>query len=124
MAPADADESPLPSAAPCIAVELVHSPRAGQIEQRMLTLPAGATVGEALRAGGPAAPVPELRIAVWGRLLAPGEVDTTVLRDRDRVELLRPLQVDPKEARRRREQSHREAGHLRGSAKRRPKPGV
>ena len=123
MAPADADDARLSRATPCIAVEVVHSPRAGQIEREVLTLPAGATVGEALRACGPATRAPDLRVAVWGRLLAPAEVDATVLRDRDRVELLRPLQVDPKEARRRREQSHREAGHLRGSAKRRPKPG-
>ena len=122
MAPADADDALLPRAASCIAVEVVHSPRAGQIDHGVLRLPAGATVGEALRTAGHATLAPDLRVAVWGRLLVPAEVDATVLHDRDRVELLRPLQVDPKEARRRREQSHREAGHLRGSAKRRPKP--
>jgi putative ubiquitin-RnfH superfamily antitoxin RatB of RatAB toxin-antitoxin module len=42
--------------------------------------------------------------AVWGRVVEPA----TVLHDLDRVELLRPLQVDPKEARRLRYRSQAE----------------
>jgi len=38
------------------------------------------------------------RVAIFGRLVTL----ETLLRDRDRVEILRPLIVDPKEARRRR----------------------
>jgi putative ubiquitin-RnfH superfamily antitoxin RatB of RatAB toxin-antitoxin module len=44
-----------------------------------------------------------LAVGVWGKLRA---LDET-LRDRDRVEIYRPLLVDPKEARRQRYQSHR-----------------
>ena len=37
-------------------------------------------------------------VGVWGRKAPPGQV----LRDRDRIEIYRPLQVDPKVARRER----------------------
>jgi putative ubiquitin-RnfH superfamily antitoxin RatB of RatAB toxin-antitoxin module len=57
---------------------------------------------------------------VWGRKAPPGQL----LRDRDRVEIWRPLRVDPKLARRERfgQQGARTAGLF---AKRRPgaKPG-
>lgn len=66
-------------------------------ESATLELPSGATVSAALATcgfdlDGIAA------YAVFGERVA---VDA-VLRDGDRLELLRPLQVDPKEARRRR----------------------
>jgi len=41
---------------------------------------------------------------VWGKLREPGDP----LREGDRVEVYRPLKVDPKEARRQRYRSHRE----------------
>ena len=44
------------------------------------------------------------RIGVWGKLRPRDHV----LRDRDRVEIYRPLLVDPKEARRLRYRKHRE----------------
>lgn len=73
-----------------------------------LELPRGATVADALAAADLAAQVPGLEInpghlAIYGRAAAM----ETVLHDRDRVEILRPLQVDPKQARR---QRAREAG--------------
>ncbi|WP_101924800.1 MULTISPECIES: RnfH family protein [Luteimonas] len=67
-----------------------------------LTLADGATVAEALAAwrarGGPLDDAGVVGYAVFGiRATA-----TTVLGDGDRLELLRGLQVDPKDARRRR----------------------
>lgn len=78
-----------------------------------LRLPEGSTVRDALRLSGflvteadPAHAVSGLSedalasgawtVGVWGRKERPGHV----LRDRDRVEVVRGLQVDPKEARR------------------------
>jgi putative ubiquitin-RnfH superfamily antitoxin RatB of RatAB toxin-antitoxin module len=64
-------------------------------------LPAPATVGQALQCGLPDAPgleVDPARIAVFGRAVG---LDSP-LHDGDRIELLRPLLLDPKEARRRR----------------------
>ena len=66
-----------------------------------LTLPVGATVADAIRASGVLDRRPEIAAAVpdvgiWGRACAV----TQRLEDGDRVELYRPLTVDPKEARR------------------------
>ena len=72
-----------------------------------LSLPAGATLAEALSASGLGARFPELAAAlargeakagIFGKVKTPD----TVLRDGDRIELYRPLQADPKESRRRR----------------------
>jgi len=83
-------------------VELVHSPAPRTVECRELTLPAGATLADALRA----APLPAavraaldagvLSVSVWCRL----QPLTHLLREGDRIELCRALAVDPKEARR------------------------
>lgn len=60
-------------------------------------LAAGATLADAVAASG--LPLEGIDgYAVFGVRADPG----TTLRDGDRVELLRPLQMDPKEARRRR----------------------
>jgi uncharacterized protein len=77
-----------------ITVEIVQSPGERRIERQHLVLPADSTVAEALRAAGidPGAG----SVAVWGRRAAPHQA----LRTGDRIELLRPLQIDPKEARR------------------------
>lgn len=66
-------------------------------EAVMLELPAGATVGDAVAASG-------LPLDAISGYAIHGEraIAARPLRDGDRVELLRPLQVDPKEARRRR----------------------
>jgi uncharacterized protein len=68
-----------------------------------LTLPAQATVAEALAAAAMPGRIPGLvvdpeRLAVFGRRVLPDEV----LHDGDRVEILRPLSADPMQARRRR----------------------
>jgi putative ubiquitin-RnfH superfamily antitoxin RatB of RatAB toxin-antitoxin module len=74
----------------------------GGAESLALSLPRGATVGDALaaaRAAGWAIGIEDAgRVAVFGR--AAGAA--TPLHDGDRVELLRPLQADPKDRRRER----------------------
>ena len=86
-----------------ICVEVAYSPQAGEVQRLALTLPEGTTVAQAIARTGWALPQ-DIRIAIWGRLREPAEL----LRDRDRVEICRPLSVDPKEARRQRYRSHRE----------------
>ena len=90
-------------------VTVVYSPRAGVVDELALELPTGARVRDALSASGLAQRHPSvnfavLRIGVWGKLREPGDA----LRDQDRVEIYRPLKVDPKEARRVRHRQHRE----------------
>ena len=92
-----------------LSVVVAYSPRAGQVDEVALSLPAGATVADAVHASGlmqrhPTLAPASLRIGVWGKLRQPDDV----LRERDRVELYRPLTVDPKEARRLRYRQHRE----------------
>lgn len=85
-----------------IRVEVVYAlPQAQQLVA--LELSEGATVRAALQASGLlegiAAPGrARLRFGIYGKLAGPDRV----LRDGDRVEILRPLAADPKEARRRR----------------------
>jgi putative ubiquitin-RnfH superfamily antitoxin RatB of RatAB toxin-antitoxin module len=85
---------------PEIQVELVWSPQAGDIRQRLLVLAVGASIEQALRACPDFAEqmprLAELKIGIWGRL----QPLTTPLRERDRIEVYRPLTVDPKESRR------------------------
>jgi putative ubiquitin-RnfH superfamily antitoxin RatB of RatAB toxin-antitoxin module len=81
-----------------IAVEIVHAlpERAWSVRH---VLPAPATVGQALALGLPDAPglvVDPSRLAVFGRAVG---LDSP-LHDGDRIEILRPLLVDPKQARR------------------------
>ena len=68
-----------------------------------LTLAAGATAADAVRASGVLERHPEIglgrpKIGIYGRVVA----EKAPLRDGDRVEIYRPLPVDAKEARRRR----------------------
>jgi hypothetical protein len=84
-----------------IAVEVVFAAAPHDVRSVALRLPAGATALDALRASGLTAGLDAilldgLSLALWGRHCEPG----TLLRHRDRLELLRALQVDPKEARR------------------------
>ncbi|HWH82559.1 MAG TPA: RnfH family protein [Burkholderiaceae bacterium] len=102
MAHADADLGAL------LNVSVVYSPRAGEVDEVLLRLAPGATVADAVRASGlqerhPQAGLDALPVGVWGTFCQRGDA----LRDRDRVELYRPLKVDPKEARRRRQQAQR-----------------
>jgi putative ubiquitin-RnfH superfamily antitoxin RatB of RatAB toxin-antitoxin module len=90
-------------------VEVACSPRAGEVQTVTLQLAVGASVADALQASGlllrHGLDIAVLRVGVWGR---PCDLQT-VLRDHDRVEIYRPLTVDPKEARRLRYQRHRQA---------------
>jgi hypothetical protein len=74
-----------------LTVEVVFAP-----EARSVTLPAGATLADALAAAGFSAR--GLKTGIFGALAGP----ETLLKDGDRVEIYRPLAIDPKEARRRR----------------------
>ncbi len=71
--------------------------------QRELQLEQGATVADAVRLAALGHDDEVAGWAVFGVAVAPA----TLLRDGDRVELLRPLQADPKEARRRRARRQR-----------------
>jgi hypothetical protein len=91
-----------------LSVEVAYSPRAGVVECVTLRLPAGATVADAIRASGLVErhrlDAATLRAGVWCK----AQELHVLLRDRDRVELYRPLLVDPKEARRLRYKRHLE----------------
>lgn len=68
-----------------------------------LELDSGATVADALAAVGRVPPFLQLNLAsvpvgIFGRMVKPADV----LQAEDRVEIYRPLLIDPKEARRRR----------------------
>jgi putative ubiquitin-RnfH superfamily antitoxin RatB of RatAB toxin-antitoxin module len=86
-------------------VELVRAwPR--RFERTELELAPGSTVSEALSAAGMADDPEIVAYAVHGvRVELP-----TVLHEGDRLELLRPLQADPKDARRRRAAPSRKPG--------------
>jgi hypothetical protein len=83
-----------------IRVELAHAlPHVQRLVA--LELPSGATVREALNASGllkrvPAAERARLRYGIYG---GPAGLERR-LRDGDRIDILRPLAMDPKEARR------------------------
>lgn len=111
-----------------VRVTLMYSPAPRQVMERELQLTQGATVLQAIEQSGLLTDCPEINlrdhaafgVGIWGR-------KTTLnheLRDLDRVEIYRPLVVDPKVARRERfqKQGTRGAGLF---AKRRPgaKPG-
>ncbi|MDB5872508.1 MAG: hypothetical protein JWQ07_1950 [Ramlibacter sp.] len=96
-----------------IRVTVLYSPAPREMHEWALVLATGATVLQALEASGLRAAFPDadLRSAVagiWGRKARLEQV----LRERDRVEIYRPLKVDPKLARRERfrEQGTRAAG--------------
>ena len=77
-------------------------------ETVIVKLAAGARVSDALRASGLLERHPEINLArqkigIYGELVQAEQV----LSDGDRVELYRPLRMDPKEARRRRALNNR-----------------
>jgi putative ubiquitin-RnfH superfamily antitoxin RatB of RatAB toxin-antitoxin module len=91
-------------------ISVVFSPRAGEVDEVELKMPEGATVADALSASGmqarhPSHDLGKMPVGLWGAFCERGDV----LRDRDRVELYRPLLVDPKEARRKRQAAQRGA---------------
>ena len=89
------------SGAARIAVEVAYA-ESGRQFLRRLELAAGATVAEAIAASGLerefALEVAALAAGIWSKPVA----RDARLNEGDRVELYRPLKVDPKEARRRR----------------------
>lgn len=82
-------------------VSLLYPRAPRTVLELALDLPEGTRAAEALAAAGWMARYPEiegLSLAVWGRRC---EADQP-LREGDRLEILRPLRVDPKVARRER----------------------
>ena len=84
-------------------LQVLYSPAARQVVELPVLLPPGATVAQALEASGvlqafPGLVLPELKLGIWGRKTSLAQP----LRDGDRVEIYRPLSVDPKVARRER----------------------
>ena len=89
-------------------VVVAWSAAPGAAEEMTVELSAGATLLDALHASGlrerySSLTSSEGAVGIWGRLRP---LDT-VLQPGDRVELYRPLAIDPKEARRRRQQRQR-----------------
>ncbi len=87
---------------PTLPIEVVYALPEKPV-RRELRLPAGSTVGAAIRASGLLREYPEIdlernRLGIFGRLVRL----ETVVRNGDRVEIYRPLLADPKEVRRRR----------------------
>jgi putative ubiquitin-RnfH superfamily antitoxin RatB of RatAB toxin-antitoxin module len=86
-----------------IHVSVVYSSAPRQLQEWALQMPEGSTLLQALEASGLAAAFPEVDLGtavagIWGRKAGM----TQLLREGDRVEVYRPLQVDPKVARRER----------------------
>lgn len=83
-----------------IRVVVVYAPGPRKVREIALTLADGSTVGDAVAASELLAPaactLANLPMGIWGRPAMP----TQPLRDQDRVEVYRPLKVDPKVARR------------------------
>ena len=96
-----------------LSVEVVYAEPGRQVLKQLDVAP-GTKAAEAIRIADimrefPDADIAEPVIAIWGRR-ADGNVE---LRDGDRVEILRPLLIDPRDARRALAQS----GQVMGSAK-------
>ena len=83
-------------------VEVAYCPQPGVTDLVPVRLAPGATVAEALKLSGLVTrhglALQSVKAGVWSRVIDL----TTALRDQDRVEIYRALQVDPKEARRQR----------------------
>ena len=93
----------IPGTGAFIRVQLAWSPRPQEVLLEDLSLPTGATLADALKAsqrvrGQVPGALETLPCGVWSKLRP---LDHP-LRDGDRIEVYRPLRVDPKEARRRR----------------------
>ena len=83
-----------------VTVEVVFALPDNQV-LRTVEMPAGSTVNEAVDASGIEKAFKDIdlgqfRVAVWGELV---DRDRPVV-DGDRVEILRPLDIDPRDARR------------------------
>jgi uncharacterized protein len=90
-------------------VTVAYSPGPGVVDEEDLVLNPGSTLRDALAAcrllgRHPGVDIATARVGVWGKLRPLDDP----LRDHDRVEIYRPLLVDPKEARRLRYRKHLE----------------
>lgn len=88
---------------PAVRITLACSPGPREVREKEVSLPAGTTAGQALAAGVAELALEALDLAacgfaVWGKKVGPQHV----LAEGDRLEILRPLKVDPKTARRER----------------------
>lgn len=85
-----------------ISVEVVYA-RAEQLTRRRVELPGGSSVKDAIEASGmrealPAGEIDPARLGIFSRKVHPG----TLVHEGDRIEIYRPLLLDPMQARRRR----------------------
>lgn len=86
-----------------INITLVYSPQPRDVVELPLVVEEGSTVAQVLQVCNLPAPLAaqakdSAGLGVWGRRVKPDHV----LRDQDRLEICRPLTVDPKVARRER----------------------
>lgn len=86
-----------------IQITLVYSPTPRVVRELTMSVPDGTTVYQALMRSMLVVEFPDLlnektQIGIWGRLSNLSQI----LRDQDRIEVYRPLTVDPKVARRER----------------------
>ena len=85
---------------PDFEIEVVFASRESQA-LKTIVVASGATVADAIAASGLLLAFPdqnpnELTVGIWGRVVE----EDRALREGDRVELYRPLELDPREARR------------------------
>jgi len=93
---------------------VAYSPCEREVDHIELELPEGSTVADALRVSNllqrhPGIDLALQQMGVWGRACRPDHT----LREGDRLELYRALEVDPKEARRLRQQRQRSVANKR-----------
>lgn len=98
------------------AVAVAGSEHAGTAFEIGVQVGAGATVLDAIRASGalerfPLLDISTAAVGIWGRASSL----TAALEPGDRVEIYRPLAIDPKEARRKRALELRDASRSKGS---------
>ena len=95
------DHAEPPPGPGALRVWVFYAPEQGSPDLRAVSLPAGATVEQAIGASGLRAAHPELatldvRYGIDGRRV----LSHSALRDGDRIDLCRPLHLDPMTARR------------------------
>ncbi|WP_438396197.1 RnfH family protein [Caballeronia sp. DA-9] len=98
-----------------LSIEVCYALPDGEGAVRALSLAEGATVQQAIDASGLLAMFPEIdlgmqKVGVFGKI----QPLDAMLADHDRVEIYRPLKVDPKVARQRRVEKTRRGGSIEG----------
>lgn len=98
-----------------LSIEVCYALPEGKSAICALSLLEGVTVQEAIETSGLLARFPEIdlgaqKVGVFGKI----QPLDAVLADRDRVEIYRPLKVDPKVARQRRVEKTRRGGSIEG----------